>query len=163
MELKRRFELRKVISIIYVLVFAIYIFVGLTPAEAAKYEISGEIKIPTIALTSDVTNLNLENHKLNTPETIVGAYTAAPGKTFLIGHAATVFKDLDLVNVNDYIYYNEEIYEIVDIELIQKEAVEMDKLLAPTLKDTLIVMTCAGTPLGNGDATHRLVVTALKK
>lgn len=163
MELKRRVDLRKIVSIVYAIAFATYIFVGLTPAEASNLEISGELRIPNIALTSDVTTLNLVDHKLNTPDTIVGAYKSAPGKTFLVGHASTVFKDLDLINVNDYIYYNNKVYEVVDIEMTAKKDVDMDEILAPTLKNTLIIMTCAGTPVGNNDATHRLIVTALEK
>ena len=36
----------------------------------------------------------------------------------------------------------------------------MSQLLAPSDRPTLILMTCAGDPLPNQDATHRLIVTA---
>ena len=163
MELKRKVDFRKIVTIAYVCAFAMYIFVGLTPAGASNYEISGEINIPSIALQSDVTTLHLVDHKLETPDTIVGSYAPNDSKIFLIGHASTIFKDLDLVNINDTIYYNGKIYEIVGMETILKSDINMDKLLAPTLSNTLVIMTCAGTPLRNGDATHRLIVTALEK
>ena len=31
-----------------------------------------------------------------------------------------------------------------------------------TIADIIIIMTCAGQDLGNGDATHRLVITATR-
>ena len=39
----------------------------------------------------------------------------------------------------------------------------MDEVLAPTEQNTLVIMTCAGEDLGGGDATHRLIVTAVEK
>ena len=44
--------------------------------------------------------------------------------------------------------------------MLEKADVDMNKMLAPAEKDTLVIMTCAGMDLGNGDATHRLVLTA---
>lgn len=38
----------------------------------------------------------------------------------------------------------------------------MSTLLTPTSQDTIILMTCAGTDLGNGDASHRLIITAVR-
>ncbi len=163
MELKRRLDFRKIVTITYVAAFAIYIFVGLTPAGASNYEISGEISIPSIALRSDVTTLHLVDHKLDTPDTIVGSYEPNDSKVFLIGHAASVFKDLDMININDNIYYNGKTYEVVGTKILEKNEINMNKLLEPTIDHTLVIMTCAGTPLRNGDATHRLIVTALEK
>ena len=163
MELKRRFDFRKIITLAYVCSFAVYIFVGLTPVDATQYEISGQISIPSIALNSDVTTLTLVDHKLNTPDTIVGSYVPNDSKIFLVGHSASVFKDLDMININDNIYYNGKTYEVVSTEIFAKNDINMNKLLEPTLDHTLVIMTCAGTPLRNGDATHRLIVIALEK
>lgn len=163
MELKRRFNFRRVVSIIYVLLFAIYIAVGLQPADAVQYEISGELKIPAINLVSDVTTLKLEDHKLNTPETIVGSYTRTPSKIFLIGHSSTVFKNLNQTKINDEIEYNNKFYEVINTEIFKKDDIDMTEVLASTKRNTLIIMTCAGIPMGEHDATHRLIVTALEK
>ena len=38
----------------------------------------------------------------------------------------------------------------------------MTEVLSSANIDTLILMTCAGDPLPNQDATHRLLVTATK-
>ncbi len=38
----------------------------------------------------------------------------------------------------------------------------MSKILAETEVETIIIMTCAGNPLPNQDATHRLIVYATK-
>ena len=38
----------------------------------------------------------------------------------------------------------------------------MNKILEASDKDTVVLMTCAGKDLGNGDASHRLIVTAIR-
>ncbi|MBO7664904.1 sortase, partial [Candidatus Saccharibacteria bacterium] len=93
---------------------------------------------------------------------IVGSYTQAWNKTLLIGHASTVFADLNLVTVGETVKYDGKEYVISEIALFQKEAVEMDKVLAGAEKDTIIIMTCAGELYGT-DASHRLIVTAVVK
>ena len=42
----------------------------------------------------------------------------------------------------------------------EKSMISMREILAAEDEDTLILMTCAGEPLDNNDATHRLIVTA---
>ena len=160
MELRRRWNFCKIFSLIYVLAFSAYIIVGLQPAEAHEYTISGNLNIPSIGLVSDVTNLTLENHKLNTPDTIVGSYTRHLGKTLLIGHSTTVFKNLENISIGDIINYNDQNYRVINIEKIAKSNIDMDKILSREKENTLIIMTCAGTILDNGDASHRFIVTA---
>ncbi len=161
MELKRRFDFKKVFIGLYVLAFSIYIVIGLQPAEAVNYEIASQLEIPAIGLVSDVTELSLENGKLNTPETIVGSYTRSNNKTLLIGHSTTVFENLKNVELNQEITYNDGIYRVVAIDMILKSDVDMNQLLKSAEKDTVVIMTCAGELLEGGDATHRLVVTAV--
>ena len=162
MELKRRFDLRKAFTILYMVAFLIFVVVGFQPAEAQSYEISGEIEIPSIGLFSDVTTLELTNHKLETPDTIVGSYSKYNSKIFLVGHSTTVFKSLNQVHVGDYIYYNGESFQITRTQILSKADISMNALLAPSKETTMVIMTCAGEPLGNKDATHRLIVTAVK-
>ena len=38
----------------------------------------------------------------------------------------------------------------------------MPKLLSASNEKTIVIMTCAGEDLGKGDATHRLILTAIK-
>ena len=102
----------------------------------------------------------MDNDKLNTPDTIVGSYTRAENKTLLIGHSTTVFQDLDQVKMSDYINYNNKTYQVNDIELLEKSDIDMNDALKTTDKDTIVIMTCAGTLLEGGDATHRLIITA---
>ena len=163
MELKRRrFDFRKIVTLFYVAAFATYLILGLQPAEAIQYEISGQLNIPSIGLTSDVTSLELEDHKLNTPNTIVGSYTARTNKIFLIGHSTTVFKNLNQVKPGNLIEYNDKTYRIISTETLSKADIDMKTLLKSENQNTLVIMTCAGEILNHQDATHRFIVTALE-
>ncbi len=163
MELKRRrFDFRKIVTFCYVVAFVIYLIVGLQPAEARQYTISGNLEIPSIELVSDVTTLELNEHKLDTPDTIVGSYSRNTNKTLLIGHSTTVFANLDDVVAGDTIYYNNNKYTVRKVELFQKTDINMSRLLKSEEQETIVIMTCAGQILDNHDATHRLIVTALK-
>ena len=121
---------------------------------------SAELNIPSIGLVSDVTTLELENRELKTPDEIVGSFSRSKNKTLLIGHSSTVFQNLNQIRLNDEIFYNNNKYIVKKITIEEKAAVDMSELLMRADRDTLIIMTCAGTNLGNGDATHRLLVTA---
>lgn len=160
MELKQRIDTKVVFIIAYVVLFIVYIVIGLQPAEAVNYEITSKLNIPSIGLESDVTKLSYSGVKLDTPDTIVGSYAASDNKTFLIGHSSTVFGDLDDVKIGDYIEYDSVTYKIVKARLAVKEVIDMDEILAPADIDTIVIMTCAGDDLGNGDASHRLIITA---
>ena len=159
MELKRHVDLRKVVTVIYVAMFVVYLVVGLSPAEAAVYEVSDRLEIPSIGLKSDVTRLELTDHRLNTPDTIVGSYSRSFNKTLLIGHASTVFGDLNLMTVGESVLYSGKTWIVKEIALYKKEDVDMEKILASARRETLILMTCAGEVHGV-DASHRLILVA---
>ena len=142
---------------------AIYIIVGLQPAEAANYEISAQLSIPTVGLDSDVTELALNGQKLDTPDAIVGAYTRAENKTLLIGHATTVFENLSAVKLGAEVEYSGKIYHVVARELVPKTQINMNEILAKAEKDTLVIMTCAGELYSDGDASHRFMLTAVSE
>ncbi len=160
MELKRKLDLRKVFVGLYLLFFGIYIFWGLQPAEARDYLVSSELVIPSIALVSDVTAVELKNQTLETPDTIVGSYSRNENKVFLFGHSSTVFRNLKDVEIGSVIVYDETTYEVKDIKTYQKADVDMNKVLEDTGKKNLVLMTCAGDELEDGDATERLIITA---
>lgn len=162
MELRRRrLSARKVFVSLYVLAFAVYLVIGLQPAEATQYEVAAELDIPSINLTVDVTRLSLNENKLDTPDTIVGSYSRTENKTLLIGHSSTVFDNLKNVKLKDQVNYDGQSYRVVGIHKMEKAEVKMDDLLQRADKDTLVIMTCAGQLLDGGDATHRLVLTAV--
>mgnify|MGYP003312839861 CR=1 FL=1 len=48
----------------------------------------------------------------------------------------------------------------IDCDFEEKSMINMAEILQEEDKDTLVLMTCAGEDLGNGDSTHRLLVTA---
>ena len=163
MELKRRrFGLKKVFTILYIVAFFVYLAVGVQTTGATADEFSGKLAIPSINLITGVVDVKLENHKLNTPDTVAGVYSKYDSKIFLIGHSSTVFKNLNQVNTGDIILYNEKQYQITKTETLLKSDINMNKILAPTRENTLIIMTCAGEMVGEKDATHRLIVTALE-
>ena len=130
------------------------------PVEATNHEIIAELKIPTINLVSDVAKVKLEDHQLKTPDYLVGSFSRAENKTLLIGHSSEVFKDLFEVKSNDAIYYNGGTYYVTETNVFRKDEINMNEILSGTKKDTLILMTCAGKIFADGDATHRLVITA---
>ena len=162
MELKRRLDPRVVFAGIYIALFAIYIIVGLQPAGAAEYTVDARVMIPAVGIETDVTELTLGNNGLETPGMIAGSYTRASNKTLLIGHSTTAFRGLDQARLGDQIDYDDRVYHIVAIDMVQKSQVEMNKILAGAEKDTLVLMTCAGELLDGGDATHRLIITAIR-
>lgn len=159
---KRHFNARRVFVGLYVLAFAVYIIVGLQPAEAKDYAVSAKLDIPSIGLDADVTKLTLNDNQLDTPDTIVGSYSQAENKTLLIGHSSTVFERLHNVKLRDKITYDGRVYHIVGVHKMLKSDVSMSQLLKKADRDTLVIMTCAGELLNGGDATHRLIITATR-
>lgn len=161
MELKKHFEFRYLFWCLYFLLFAIYIIIGLRPVNAANYDIDGRLAIPEINLSTDVASLALQNNRLDTPDEIAGSYSEALNKTLIIGHSTTIFKDLHNLSLNDTLEYDGKTYIIKRIETVAKSNVRMSMLLREAPVDTIVLMTCAGELLGNGDATHRLIITAI--
>ena len=162
MELRKRFDPRIVFTGAFVILLAIYIIVGLQPAEAVRsYPVSAELSIPALGLKSDVTEIAPEGRTLPTPDAIVGSYSQAANKTLLIGHSTTAFERLAGAKLRDAVEYNGHSYKISKIETRQKASIDMDKILASADEDTIVLMTCAGQLLDGGDATHRLIITAV--
>ena len=163
MELRRRLNPRIVFISLYFVCFAVYLFYGLQPAEAAPYNVFTTLSIPTISLNTDVTNVSLVDGKLDTPDTIVGSYAGGENKTFLFGHSSTVFRNLKDIELGDEIVYFDKEYDVVKLEFKEKSIIDMSEVLKSEKIDTIIIMTCAGILLDNGDATHRFMVTAVLK
>lgn len=162
MELKRGISFRKIFTIIYIVSFLAYAAFSFVPADGTAYTIDGGLIIPSIGLTSGVTKLELHDHKLDTPDSIVGSYSQNINKTFLIGHSSTIFKNLYQVKIGETITYNNTDYNITSMEIFKKSDIDMKDVLKAEEKDTLVIMTCAGEVMNETDATHRLIVTAVK-
>ena len=163
MKLKHRWDFRVVFTGLYFVCFAVYLIFSFRIASAVDYEISTVLLIPDIGLKSGVTELELYDGKLNTPDAIVGSFSKTKNKTLLIGHSSTVFGDLEEVDNGSEIVYNNNIYYVVGFEVLAKADIDMNKLLSEAERDTLVIMTCAGESLGDKDATHRLILTAVQK
>lgn len=160
MELKRHFSAKTVLIVTYFVCLLAYFIYGLGPAGAKNYDVSANLSIPSIGLNSDVTTLKLNNYELETPDTIVGSFSNHSNKTLLIGHSTTVFQDLHEIELGDQILYADKTYVVKNIETLAKNEISMDEILKKEEKDTIVIMTCAGTLLDGGDASHRLIVTA---
>ena len=161
MKLKKHLNLRLIFVGFYMVSFLGFLIYGLQPTEAARsYSIDGRLLIPSIEFDEDVTELELVDGELETPDTIVGSYARYINKTLLIGHSTTVFSNLVNVELGDEIKYDDRVYTVEAIEVLKKDEIDMDELLKADGKDTIVIMTCAGELLGDGDATHRLIITA---
>jgi LPXTG-site transpeptidase (sortase) family protein len=161
--IKRHIDFRKVFASAYAVVAFSFITIGLQPAEAIDYDISTTINIPSINLVSSVTELKLKDHRLETPDTIVGSYSRRnSNRTLLVGHSTTVFSDLNDIRLGDIVAYGDKVYVVEDITTKDKTSIDMNELLRAEEgeRETLVIMTCAGEIYENGDASHRLLVTA---
>lgn len=146
----------------FMIAVPIYAYIGMQPVSSIEALSYPELNIESIGLTTPVAALEMNDRQLTAPATIAGSYSNNPNKTLIIGHSSTVFENLAQVNLHDEIFYNESIYIISDITMYEKSQVDMAEILSTSDIETLVIMTCAGDPLPNQDATHRLVITATK-
>ncbi len=121
------------------------------------------LEMPEINLSTPVEAIDMIDRQLIAPDTIAGVYTPSEHKTFIIGHSSTVFENLEHISLASNFHYNGENYVVISIDTREKSDIDMAAILAPTEDDTIILMTCAGEPLPNQDATHRLIVTAVRE
>lgn len=159
----KKFKRTRIIyAFCYAIFFAVYLIIGFQPAiaDASSYKIDGRLEISSVNIDSDVTALTLTDNKLHTPDDIVGSYSKNPNKTILIGHSTTVFESLKDLKIAEIITYNDENYIVEAIETLEKSDISMKNLLKSEQKKTIILMTCAGTLLSDGDATERLIIKA---
>ena len=137
-----------------------YLFFGLQPVAPAEASTYPTLEIPSIDLSTPVEPLALDGSTLTAPGAIAGSFSLYTSPTLLIGHNTTVFQRLDQVKIGDNIIYDGLSYQISDIEVRPKAEINMNVLLEHRTQPTLILMTCAGEPLGGQDYTERLIVTA---
>lgn len=144
----------------FLIMLPIYLYIGLQPNLDLKALSYPTLEISDIKLETPVAPIELIDRRLEAPDTIAGIYIPSEHKRFIIGHSSTVFKNLYRLRAHAEFTYDEVRYRVTEISTIRKADVDMNSILAPTEKDTIIIMTCAGEPLPNQDATHRLVITA---
>lgn len=144
----------------FTIMLPLYLFIGIQPADSLSRESYPSLKISSINLDTPVAPITLENRQLIAPDTIAGSFTQASNKTLLIGHSSTVFENLHDLKLNAILSYDNELYRVTSLKTLEKSKVKMSEVLAPAEQKTLILMTCAGDPLPNQDATHRLLITA---
>lgn len=161
---RRTRALKVAFTLFYLLTVPVYIYYAFQPAEASAEVIAEQtvasLAIPAISLDTPVIPSVPENQSLSVPDRVPGVYSEDPSKLLLLGHSSTIFKDLKNLAQGDEIIYNSETYIIKNIEILEKSAISMPDILAATSQKTIILMTCAGQPLGHNDYTHRLIITA---
>ncbi len=136
--------------------FTAYVFMP-KAVDASSEE---RLFMPSIGLVAQVKDIKRQGNQLIAPDTIAGAYQPTNHKTVIIGHSSTIFKDLKNVHDNDTFTFDNQKYQIKNIEIIEKKFVNMEEVVRETKIKTVILMTCYGEPLGGQDFTHRLVITA---
>lgn len=152
--------LRVVTTAFFLILLPLYIFIGVNPASSVDYSAYPTLEIPDIALSTPVAALELQDRQLIAPATIAGSYYQNPSKTLLIGHSSTVFRRLHQIQPGSNFSYQGKSYTVSSVVTLAKSDIDMAELLSPTPVETVVIMTCAGDPLPNQDATHRLIVTA---
>lgn len=155
-------EIKMFLSAFFAIMLPVYIFIGLQPIPNAEAASLPKLEIKSISLATPVAPIQLKDRRLIAPNHIAGIYSNAENKLFIIGHSSTVFKKLDQVHIGDTFSYNDITYRIQKLETIPKTEISMSEILQAESEPTIIIMTCAGEPLANQDATHRLIVTATK-
>lgn len=153
-------EIKMFLGAFFAIMLPIYIFIGLQPIPNAEATSLPKLEIESINLTTPVATVELVDRQLIAPDHIAGIYNSAENKLFIIGHSSTVFKKLDQVHVDDIFSYDGITYQIQKLETIPKAEINMNKILKAEPEPTVIIMTCAGEPLADQDATHRLIITA---
>lgn len=153
--------LRVVTALFFLILLPIYVTVSFHPASSIDYAAYPTLEIPEINLSTPVAELQLQDRQLIAPATIAGSYRQNASKTLLIGHSSTVFRNLHQIQAGDIFTYQNKAYQVTSTATLAKAEVNMAEILAPTSLETVIIMTCAGEPLPQQDATHRLIVTAI--
>lgn len=153
---------RVVTAMFFMVMLPIYLYIGFRPASSLDFTNEPTLEIPSIGLSTPVIEIQLENRELIAPATIAGVYHANPHKLFIIGHSSTVFRDLYKLETESNFVYAQHTYRVVSTVTLEKSAISMAELLAETDEETIIIMTCAGKPLPDQDATHRLIITAIQ-
>ncbi|MBQ3305999.1 sortase [Candidatus Saccharibacteria bacterium] len=149
-------------AVLYLFALAAYLLVGFQPSmsSAAEETAQGRLIINSISLSTPVQPVELKDRTLDVPDEIAGSFSEHENKIFLFGHSATVFKNLKNVKFGDIVDYGDHSYKIINIETRKKSEISMLSILKSEEKDTVVLMTCSGENLGNGDFSHRLIITA---
>jgi LPXTG-site transpeptidase (sortase) family protein len=146
----------------YLLTIPLY-FSGLSAFATTINPVNATLRIPSIGLSTPVTPTKITPDGLATPEKLVASYT--DGNTvFLYAHSTTAFRNLHQLQLGRQITYiidgQPQNFTVTNLKTLPKSTINMNKLLTSTPEKTLILMTCAGTPLRNGDYSDRLVLWA---
>lgn len=146
-------------------------------AASNKTESQGEpwwVYIPSIDLSTSVKGVGIDvkgNMDVPSGRTMevgwykYGAVPGANGTAVLDAHNTAAFQDLYMVKEGDEIdvyLTNGEVRKFVvgKAHTYSMTSLSPLTLFAPSDGTDLNLITCAGTLLGNGEATHRLIVSA---
>lgn len=153
-------QIKIVMTVFYMIAIPAFIIIGLQPAQAAEVDGLPTLRIDSVGIETPVAESELKDRQLSVPDTIAAVYAENPSKLLLIGHSSTVFQNLKNIEVGDEVSYDGRKYVVKNLEIKLKAKISMKQILAPAERETMIIMTCAGEPLGANDYTHRLIVMA---
>lgn len=156
------YEIKMFVSAFFAIMLPVYLFIGLQPVPVANADALPRLEITSINLNTPVATVELTDRQLIAPDMIAGVYAGAENKLFIIGHSSTVFQKLDQVKVGETFTYDNVLYQVKSLETLPKADISMTNILKAEDEATIILMTCAGDPLPNQDATHRLIITATR-
>ncbi|MDO4978786.1 MAG: sortase [Candidatus Saccharibacteria bacterium] len=157
--LKNHLKLKIAGVLLAILAISLGVFFGIKVNQTSAS--SNLLLIPSIGLETSPKQVALDDHNLIAPATEAGVYHSAKNKDLLIGHSTTIFKNLHQVKLHDKITYGDVTYTVIEMYADAKEDISMDALLKTENTPTLILMTCAGESLDEGDFSHRLIIRAI--
>lgn len=145
--------------VFYALIIPIYLLIGIQPADAAVP--SASLDIPSLSLHAEVADVAPSGTTLETPAYAVGRYQRHAGTTLLFAHSTTAFSSLSRLKLGATIDYSGARYLVTSISDLEISKINMSSLLETRPVDTIILMTCSGTPSA-GKYPSRLIITAEK-
>ena len=146
-------------GVLYFTITAGFITYCFTPktADASSQE---RLFIPSIGLVARVRDIERTGNQLIAPETAAGVYRPTNHKSVIIGHSSTVFENLKNLGTETVFTFDHKKYLVKKREILEKAFINMNEVVSETRKNTVVIMTCYGTPLKDQDYSHRLIITA---
>jgi LPXTG-site transpeptidase (sortase) family protein len=149
-------------AVLYVALAITYFAVGLMPARAEdELTAVGTLSIGSINMEqAEVVETKAKGKQLIIPDEKIAIYSTHKSKLLLMAHSETAFRDINRLNIGDEIIYNGEKYEVLSMKYEQIEDIKMSEILKAEEKKTIVLMTCAGKEMDDGNFSERLIIEA---
>jgi sortase (surface protein transpeptidase) len=139
-------------------------FSGLSVFAHTVNPVNATLKIGAIGLVTPVVPVEISGGEgLKTPEKLVGSYTSG-SRVFLYAHNSGVFRNLHELVIGDEIEYTKAgergNFSVSYIERLPRDEIKMSQILRKSDRSEIVLMTCAGERLADGDYAERLIIYA---